>query len=47
MPASRAKRAESGMTDRSEAPYRAESARQTSDDGARTSHRVPEHIRFP
>ena len=38
---------EDGMTDQDEAPRAGRSAPTASDDGARTSHRVPEHIRFP
>src|SRR5215472_4636293 len=39
--------ARGGMTDRGESRRRGGSAPGASDDGARTSHRVPEHIRFP
>ena len=47
MPLRAPKSAGGGMTDQGECAAPGESARRTSDDGARTSHRVPEHIRFP
>jgi hypothetical protein len=48
MPLRASKGAGGGMTDRDEGPPKGGvSAPGASDDGARTSHRVPEHIRFP
>lgn len=47
MPLRASKGAGGGMTDRDEAPPKGRERPGASDVGARTSHRVPEHIRFP